>query len=128
MNMFPILLVLAAAQKQQAEEEASMQSEPGYEYKIMRSATASFRAREALARMLEEERAAGWELAEKLDDRRVRLKRSVEHRAADSSLSHDPYRTTYGMSDAKLAFIITAVVLGLVHVFVLIVLVIKSLL
>jgi hypothetical protein len=128
MNMLPVILAIAAAQKQQAEEEASMQSEAGYEYKVMRSATGSFRNRETLARMLDEEHEAGWELAEKLDDRRVRLKRSVEHRAADSSRTFDPYRTTFGMGEAAFALLVTVGTLGVLVILLLIVGLIVSLL
>ena len=108
----------AAARRREEEEEMTGYSrtdlEEGWEFKIMRSATAAFRKPEELRRILAEEARAGWMLVEKFDDRRVRLKRAPRARENDSTLDFDPYRTQVGLSEGKLAAIIIACVLGAV--------------
>lgn len=74
-----------------------------WEFKIIRSATNTFRSEEVFAALLEEEAYAGWELVEKLDDQRIRFKRPRSARAKD-------HRTQYGPS-SNVAVI--AMVLGL---------------
>ena len=91
-------IILAAQQKQQQEEEEEVSthltdSSAAVEYKIMRSGTAAFRKPEKFRAMLDEEARAGWELFEKLDDGRVRLRRAVSWRERDADLGQDPYRT-----------------------------------
>jgi hypothetical protein len=84
-----------------------------YEYKIIRSSTAAFRKPAALRAALEEEARAGWELLEKFDDSRVRLRRHVKWRERDGELSQDPYRTRVGVSEGMLAvWILMGVFLG----------------
>jgi len=65
----------------------------GWEFKILRNSTGRFRNPALLRATLEEESRAGWELVEKFDDRRVRLKRRVSARQNDAGLGFDPYRT-----------------------------------
>jgi hypothetical protein len=76
------------------------------EYKILRSVTGAFKHAEKFRAALEEEARAGWELAEKLDDSRARLRRSVAWREKDGELSQDPYRITVGMSRLTLGLCI----------------------
>ena len=73
------------------------------EYKIIRSTTGAFKNPAKFRAVLEEEARAGWDLLEKLDDARVRLRRSVSWRQKDGELSQDPYRTKVGMSETALA-------------------------
>lgn len=74
-----------------------------YEYKILRGSLSSFKKRENLNRALEEESRAGWELFEKLDDCRLRLRRPVSRRDGDAHLEIDAYRSTFGAGDSKVA-------------------------
>lgn len=83
------------------------------EYKILRSATGAFKDPAKFRAALDDEAGAGWELAEKLDNSRARLRRSTECRKRDAEPGHDPYRTQVGMSEAAVAAsIIMAVLLG----------------
>lgn len=86
-----------------------------YEFKILRSAISGFRSPETLAKALEEESVHGWQLVEKFDDARIRLKRP---RGAKSRVNTgagagtDPYRTQYGISDGRFAiYIVTGTLL-----------------
>lgn len=86
-----------------------------YEFKILRSAVSGFRSRETMAKALEEEATHGWQLVEKFDDARIRLKRP---RGAKSRINTgvgagtDPYRTQYGISDGRFAiYIVTGTLL-----------------
>src|SRR5215213_8557090 len=87
----------AAKRKRDQEEEeevTSLNSDPSgaVEYKIIRSVTSAFRKPAKFRAALEEEARAGWELVEKLDDSRVRLRRAIAWRQKDGELSQDPYR------------------------------------
>jgi hypothetical protein len=90
-------------QKQEMIEEVEMTNyTPGdldndWEFKIVRSERGAFRKPETFQRLMQEESAAGWELIEKLDDRRVRFKRRKAARSRDMSLPQgiDPYRTQF---------------------------------
>lgn len=84
-----------------------------WEFKIIRSATSTFRDPEKLKAILEEEARAGWILVEKFDDQRIRLKRPSNAKQMDGKLEFDPYRTTVGTSDAKLALILVGTLFGL---------------
>ena len=75
----------------------------GWEFKIVRSASGALKKPERRRAILNEEARAGWELIEKFDDNRIRLKRSTAHRQMDPSLDFDPYRTWVGMSPNALA-------------------------
>lgn len=95
-----------------------------WEFKIMRSATSAFRKPEVLMRVLEVESLGGWELVEKFDDGRLRLKRPVAARRNDATLpkGYKPYQTRYGIGEGRLAlwvmlgiFTATGIVLGLVY-------------
>jgi hypothetical protein len=106
----------AAAQRRREEEEEMTAPDadgPGpYEYKIRRSATAAFRKPDALRRALEEAR-AGWDLLEKFDNSRIRLRRHVKWREKDADLPQDPYRTRFAASEGVVAVcIVLGVFLG----------------
>jgi hypothetical protein len=94
----------ARAKKQEEEEEmtpySAEDSLANWEFKIIRSGTGSFGHPEKLRKALEEEARAGWELLEKFDDNRVRLRRPITARNDDFSLDFDPYRTWIGVSES----------------------------
>lgn len=102
----------AARQRRQRDEEEHMTNytnhdlADGWEFKILRSAVGAFKKPEVLRAILAEEERAGWMLVEKFDTQRVRLKRPVSARANDHTLGFDPYRTTIGLSEGQLGFII----------------------
>jgi hypothetical protein len=116
----------SAKRKRDQEEEDEVtpfNSDPSgaVEYKILRSVTSAFKKPEKFRAALEEEARAGWELVEKLDNSRVRLRRSIEWRQRDGQLAQDPYRIQVGMSESVLALWIVlgalagvAVVMGVV--------------
>ena len=102
--------------REQEEEEVSlMNTDPtgAVEYKIIRSATGAFKDPASFRAALNEEARAGWELVEKLDNSRARLRRSTECRQRDAELSQDPYRTQVGMSEtARTLYIIASVLVS----------------
>jgi len=90
---------VAAARKRalrdQEEEEKMTQYEPedlqdDWEFKIVRSPAAAFRRPETLRQLIDEEAQSGWVLLEKLDDSRVRFKRSTRSRYRDALLPEEP--------------------------------------
>lgn len=86
----------------------------GWEFKIMRSATAAFSNPSVLQATLQQESIGGWELLEKFDNERVRLRRPISARNKDMSLppGYDPYRTQVGMSEGALVlWVILALIL-----------------
>lgn len=94
--------------------------EKNWEFKIVRSDTGAFRKPEVFQMLLQEESIAGWELVEKLDDRRVRFKRPASARRKDITLPPgiDPYRSTYGSTASRTTMsialaIILAISIGL---------------
>jgi len=84
----------------------------GWEFKILRATTQKFRHRENLDRYLEEEAQSGWELVEKFDDTRIRLKRRIECRENDRRSEIDPYRTWAGSTPNAQAAVIIAITVG----------------
>jgi hypothetical protein len=104
----------AQEKKKREQEEEEMTRYTGeeltedFEFKIVRSATGAFSKREKVEQVISEEAAAGWKFVEKFDDNRMRFKRPASARRNDFSLPPgvDPYRTTYGLSEAGLAFTI----------------------
>lgn len=70
----------------------------GWEYKIVRASRDVFRNPAFLQRIREEEAEAGWILLEKLDDRRIRFKRSIglSQTIPRDRLRFDPYRSHVG--------------------------------
>ena len=123
----------AEAARRMREEEEEMTPYTGqeltenWEFKIIRSNTGSFRKPEIFRQMLAEESESGWQLVEKFDDGRVRLKRprGAPSSVGDGDSGRDPYRTTYGMSQGALVtwilvgtFAGIAVLIGVVVAFV----------
>lgn len=98
--------------QEQEEEEMTRYTEnelaEDYEFKIVRSTTGAFKKRETIEQVMAEEALSGWKFVEKFDDNRLRFKRPAGARRNDFSLPPgvDPYRTTYGIGEAGLAFII----------------------
>lgn len=97
----------AAARLQQQQEEEEMTAQDSgdpaqYEYKIIRSATGMFKNPTKFRTILHEEAEAGWELLEKFDDARVRLRRHIQWRDRDGELARDPYRIKVGMTENAL--------------------------
>jgi hypothetical protein len=96
----------ALLRREHEEEEVTlMNTDPSgaVEYKIIRSATGAFKDPAKFRAALNEETLAGWELVEKLDNSRARLRRSTECRKGDARLGQDPYRTEVGISESALA-------------------------
>jgi len=91
-------LALLELEETEMTKYAQEELDHNWEFKIMRSATGAFRKPEILQQVLAEESLAGWELLEKLDDNRLRLKRARDARKRDDRLPPgvDPYRTQYG--------------------------------
>jgi hypothetical protein len=108
----------AAAERARCEEEEEMTGyEPrdldeAWEFKILRSRMTAFGNPATLRRILDEEAAAGWELVEKFDDSRIRLKRRVAHRENDDLLEFDAYRTYAGMSQGNMAVVVTVAIVA----------------
>ena len=99
----------AAHQAKMREEEETLTAYnnndlEGWEFKIVRSA--GMIKGEKFTQLCEEEKQHGWEMIEKFDDYRVRFKRSTARRSQNSSSEIDPYRTTFGLTDTKVAFIV----------------------
>ena len=93
-------------QLEREEEEEVIPHHPDpsapFEYKIIRSATGAFRNPAKFTALLEEEARAGWDLLEKLDDSRARLKREITWRQRDGELGQDPYRTRIGVCEGTI--------------------------
>jgi hypothetical protein len=112
--------------KQEEEEMTAYRSEEldGWEFKILRSSTGAFRNPGTMAAALADEARYGWELVEKFDNDRLRLKRPISARSKDASFGADPYRTQIGMSETMLGLSIAigimmafALVMGAVYIF-----------
>ena len=108
----------AAKHQQDLQAEEELMTKYGsdeiedWEFKIVRASTRKFKNREFLRATCEEEARAGWEMLEKFDDNRVRLRRKIEHRDGDLHREIDPYRTLVGISMDHLGFLIAASVLA----------------
>ncbi len=114
---------IAIAEMMRKEEEeltkyTDEEMNQGWEFKILRSNTASFKKQEIFQEVLREEERAGWVMIEKFDDSRIRFKRPVSARQNDRSLDFDPYRTTHGTTQTAMVLIILGVSLGLVALFI----------
>jgi hypothetical protein len=105
-------------QEQEEEEMTFMNTDPSgaFEYKIIRSNTNAFRKPAFFQQTLQEEAQVGWELVEKLDDGRMRLRRSIQWRDKDTHSTQDPYRTRVGISDVQLVATILGCVFGTIFV------------
>ncbi|MBT3249212.1 MAG: hypothetical protein HOA24_00695 [Candidatus Pacebacteria bacterium] len=103
-------IIAAQQQKQRQMEEEEMTSYSandleGWEFKIVRTGMKSFKDLHRLNSFLEEESKAGWELVEKFDNHRIRLKRKVTAKRNDRNLTIDPYRVTMGDSESVIVVI-----------------------
>lgn len=105
---------IAQAQKQQREreeEEVSTPTDgPEVEYKIIRNSFGAFKDPDKFRAALAEEARCGWQLVEKFDDNRVRLRRPISCRAADAESEQDPYRTRVGGGGGTVAAVVILVV------------------
>lgn len=97
--------------------------EQGWEFKILRSASGAFQNPQTLASALAEEARGGWELLEKFDNERLRLRRPMAARNQDGDLpaGYDVYRTQHGISEGALVIywvggviVVVALVVGLI--------------
>jgi hypothetical protein len=97
----------AAGIMQEEEEMTGLKREEmdGWEFKIVRSHTPRYRRYQEVQKLCKEEAKAGWEMLEKFDDNRIRFKRRVENRRDDRYLDFDPYRTSAGIAQRKMALI-----------------------
>ena len=114
---------ISAAQHQrikemQEEEERMTRYNPeeldsDWEFKIIRSYSPVFRKPNFLQQVLLEEAQAGWQMLEKLDDTRIRLKRPAAAKRRDSMLPPgiDPYRTQIRGNPAKLLVLLGVTVM-----------------
>ena len=110
----------AIEQKKKEEEEELMaefmnQNQSGdWEYKIIRGTLGAFRSESRMLRALEAESQASWELAMKLDDERLVLRRPRSASRHDSVLGPDvrPYRTDYGGKTVLLVVAMLLLILG----------------
>jgi hypothetical protein len=114
--------IAASAQKKREEEEEELMAEfmrqdqsGDWEYKIVRGTLGAFRNEERMRRVLEKEASASWELAMKMDDERLVLRRPRAASKQDSMRGSDirPYRTDYG---GKTVLLIVAALLLLLGV------------
>jgi hypothetical protein len=94
--------VAKARMREEEEEMTAYSDDPlgNWEFKIVRSGTGLFGRPDKLREVLEEEAKSQWELVEKFDDHRVRLRRPVAARKDDLALNIDPYRTWIGVSES----------------------------
>jgi len=119
----------AAMIRRQREEEESMTGytpadlAQNWEFKILRSSTSAFKNPDRFREAVDQEARAGWVLIEKFDNQRLRFKRPVSARTGDAALTSglDPYRTTYGMSEARLALTIILSIFTLIGIAILII-------
>lgn len=90
----------------------------GWEFKIVRSNFGRFSNYETVQKLCQEEARAGWEMVEKFDNERIRFKRRIDRRSGDRQLDFNPYRTTIGFGEGRIAAIIliglAAVIAGVV--------------
>lgn len=105
--------------KQMQEEEERMTSynpedlAGDWEFKIIRSYAPVFRKPDFLQQVLLEEAQAGWQMLEKLDDTRIRLKRPLAAKRRDAMLPPgiDPYRTQIRGGSAKIFVLLGVTIL-----------------
>jgi hypothetical protein len=113
-------IAVAAAQKEEEERvirELRHRFGRAWEFKVLRSASFAFGNPDRLQEALMEESAAEWQLAQRLDDNRLILRRPIAARENDVLLGdkYNPYREHYGSGYAWLMGIaLGLVVLGTV--------------
>ena len=108
-----------AAAAHQKQEEATMlkklmDADPDgrFEFKIIRGGINAFRNQDYLLQVLDKEMQGSWELAEKIDNGRVVLRRGINSKLQDEHLDadYDPYGVNYGSGNSNAV----AILLGLV--------------
>lgn len=121
------VIIAHAIKKKRQEEEEKMgynqeELENDWEFKILRSASGKFKKYEVVELVKAEESVAGWVMVEKFDNNRIRFKRSRRAMENDVHLPPgiDPYRISYGQSEAALALSILAVVFGVIGTIILV--------
>ncbi len=107
----------ARRRREQEEEEMSTYSPEDlnqYEFKIVRSLSGNLGNPKKFHQLLEEEGQSGWQLVEKLDDRRVRFKRPISAREKDAMLPEgvNPYRSYFGMQPQQFIMRVFIISLG----------------
>lgn len=124
MSMVPGATAATSAAARAAAEQARKEEEEmtpygrddlteGWEFKILRSMTNAFKDPEKLKTILEQESRAGWLLAEKFDDARIRLKRPTTAKSSDAQLDFDPYRTYVGISQNRYIAVVLLLSVGI---------------
>ncbi|NMC43183.1 MAG: hypothetical protein GYA46_04620 [candidate division Zixibacteria bacterium] len=100
----------AAAARAREEEELltsyNKEDLEGWEFKIVRSNFGRFSNYENVQKVCQEEARAGWEMIEKFDEYRIRFKRRIDKRSGDRQLDFNPYRTTIGFGEGRIAAIV----------------------
>jgi hypothetical protein len=120
--MAPIYGAIAAAeQKKREQEEEELMAEfiqqdknGAWEYKIIRGTLGAFRGESRMRRALDKEAQASWELAMKLDDERMLLRRPRSASRHDATLEPGvlPYRTDYGGKTVPIVVSVFLLLLG----------------
>ena len=78
--------------------EVDLEQLMAVEYKVITSQTPMFAKQEKISEVMELEARAGWQLVEKYDNYKLRLRRKLSARENDKNLDFDPYRTHAGVS------------------------------
>ena len=112
--MFAFIPVMAETDQKDEEDHLlaaliQQDREGKYEYKILHGGIGAFRKPERMREILEEEARSQWELALKLDDQRLVLRRPQDARSRDAyrDAGVNPYRTE--LSSVRSTAIIAAV-------------------
>ena len=110
------IAIAHAIKKKRQEEEETMgynkeELENDWEFKILRSVAGKFKKLAIIEQVKAEEAVAGWVMVEIFDDNRIRFKRPGSAIENDFQLPPhiNPYRTTFGKSEAAFTFSILAV-------------------
>ena len=99
----------AAARRREEEESLTPYNKDdleGWEFKIVRSNFGRFSSYDIVQKLCQDEARAGWEMVEKFDNERIRFKRRIDKRSGDRQLDFNPYRTTIGFGEGRIAAII----------------------
>lgn len=102
-------------QNQEEENLHNYQTED-WEFKILRTTNEGFQRHKLLKSVCAEESESGWILLEKLDDSRLRFRRSIHFREKDHLSKLDPYRTHYGLPPKATNFISIVIILVIMAV------------
>ena len=119
-----VLVKAAVEAKKRKQEEQDLSAytaedlQQDCEFKILRSPTGAFAKRKKFLQAVDEESLAGWELVEKIDDHRLRFKRSATAKQNDCFLPRqvNPYRTELSINYIGFAFTLFGMVAGIAAV------------